>query len=63
MEVQDERVPSSSIRTFLLIENRLMREALVRLFCKRSDLLVVDKADMRRGQLPRARFAMRRLGP
>ena len=31
-------VPSSSIRAFLLIENRLLREALVRLFRKRSDL-------------------------
>ena len=44
MEVRNERVPSSSIRTFLLIENRLMREALVRLFCKRSDLLVVGQS-------------------
>jgi len=44
MEVENERVPSSSIRTFLLIENRLMREALVRLFCKRSDLLVVGQS-------------------
>src|SRR3977135_1358209 len=34
-------VPSSSIRVFLLIENRLLREALVRLFRKRSALLVV----------------------
>jgi DNA-binding NarL/FixJ family response regulator len=36
-------VPSSSIRVFLLIENRLLREALVRLFRKRSDLLVVGQ--------------------
>jgi len=37
-------VPSSSIRAFLLIENRLLREALVRLFRKRSDLGVVGHA-------------------
>src|SRR5271169_3696727 len=37
-------VPSSSIRAFLLIENRLLREALVRLFRKRSDLEVVGQA-------------------
>jgi two-component system, NarL family, nitrate/nitrite response regulator NarL len=39
-----ELIPSSSIRTFLLIENRLLREALVRLFCKRTDLLVVGQS-------------------
>src|SRR5882672_46149 len=39
-----ELVSSSSIRTFLLIENRLLREALVRLFCKRADLLVVGQS-------------------
>ncbi len=37
-------VPSSSIRVFLLVENRLLREALVRLFRKRSDLNVVGQA-------------------
>lgn len=36
-------VPSSSIRAFLLIENRLLREALVRLFRKRPDLEVVGQ--------------------
>jgi two-component system nitrate/nitrite response regulator NarL len=36
-------VPSSSIRAFLMIENRLLREALVRLFRKRSDLIVVGQ--------------------
>jgi two-component system nitrate/nitrite response regulator NarL len=36
-------VPSSSIRAFLLIENRLLREALVRLFRKRPDLIVVGQ--------------------
>ncbi len=38
-----ELSPSSCIRTFLLIENRLLREALVRLFCKRADLMVVGQ--------------------
>ncbi len=37
-------VPSSCVRTFLLIENRLLREALVRLFRKRSDVDVVGEA-------------------
>jgi len=37
-------IPVSSIRAFLLIENRLLREALVRLFRKRTDLLVVGQA-------------------
>jgi DNA-binding NarL/FixJ family response regulator len=40
----NELVPSSSIRTFLLIDNRLLREALVRLFAKRADLLVVGQS-------------------
>jgi two-component system, NarL family, nitrate/nitrite response regulator NarL len=40
-----ELPPSSCIRTFLLIENRLLREALVRLFCKRADLMVVGQCD------------------
>ena len=39
-----ECVPGSSVRAFLLIENRLLREALVRLFRKRSDLEVVGQA-------------------
>ena len=34
---------SSSIRTFLLIQNRLLRESLVRLFRKRSDLMVTGE--------------------
>ena len=37
-------VPVLSIRAFLLIENRLLREALVRLFRKRPDLVVVGQA-------------------
>jgi DNA-binding NarL/FixJ family response regulator len=40
----NELIPSSSIRAFLLIENRLLREALVRLFSKRADLLVVGQS-------------------
>src|SRR5882724_7370990 len=44
MDLQNEPVPGLAIRTFLLIENRLLREALVRLFCKRSDLLVVGQS-------------------
>lgn len=40
----NELIPSSSIRTFLLIENRLLREALARLFSKRADLLVVGQS-------------------
>lgn len=37
-------VPSEPTRVYLLIENRLLREALVRLFRKRSDLLVVGES-------------------
>lgn len=37
-------VPIEIIRVFLLIENRLLREALVRLFRKRSDMLVVGES-------------------
>src|SRR5712664_2310041 len=40
-QIMSDCVPSSSIRAHLLIENRLLREALVRLFRKRSDLVVV----------------------
>ncbi len=36
-----EIVPSCSIRVFLMMRNRLLREALIRLFRKRSDLIVV----------------------
>jgi two-component system, NarL family, nitrate/nitrite response regulator NarL len=41
----DITAATSSIRVFLLIENRLMREALVRLFGKRADLLVVWRSE------------------
>jgi two-component system NarL family response regulator len=44
MDRMSELAPSPPIRTFLLIENRLLREALVRLFCKRADLLVVGQS-------------------
>lgn len=40
----NDLVPAASIRTFLLIENRLLRETLVRLFSKRGDLLVVGQS-------------------
>jgi len=36
-------VAGSSIRALLLIENRLLREALVRLFRKRPDFVVVGQ--------------------
>jgi ActR/RegA family two-component response regulator len=39
-----EIVPSQLIRVFLLTENRLLREALVRVFRKRSDFLVVGQS-------------------
>ncbi len=41
MESVSEIVPCSSIRVFLMMENRLLREALIRLFRKRSDFVVV----------------------
>lgn len=37
-------VPNEPIRVFLLIETRLLREALVRLFCKRPDVTVVGES-------------------
>jgi|SRR5450631_2342907 DNA-binding NarL/FixJ family response regulator len=39
-------VPGLSIRVFLLVENRLLREALVRLFRKRPDLFVVGQSSL-----------------
>src|SRR5216684_1591660 len=41
MDPVSEIAPCSSILVFLMMENRLLREALVRLFRKRSDLVVV----------------------
>src|SRR6202007_3226345 len=43
MSSMNNCVPGSSLRAFLLIENRLLREALVRLFRKRPDLIVVGQ--------------------
>jgi len=39
-----ESAPGESIRVFLLIENRLLREALVRLLRKRPDLTIVGQS-------------------
>ena len=41
MESVSEIVPCSPIRVLLMMENRLLREALIRLFRKRSDLVIV----------------------
>ncbi len=41
MDPVSEIVPCSPVRVFLMMENRLLREALIRLFRKRSDLVVV----------------------
>src|SRR5260370_26511093 len=43
MDPVSEIVPCSSIRVFLMIENLLLREALIRLVRKRTDLVVVDQ--------------------
>lgn len=40
----NSNVPLEAIRVFLLIENRLLREALVHLFQKRSDILIVGES-------------------
>jgi two-component system NarL family response regulator len=48
MERLIDNVPISVIRIFLLIENRLLREALVRLFRKRCDFLVVGQGEQAR---------------
>jgi two-component system nitrate/nitrite response regulator NarL len=40
----NEIVPVSSIRVYLLIEGRLLREALSRMFRKRTDLLIVGQS-------------------
>jgi DNA-binding NarL/FixJ family response regulator len=44
MGALNEIVPVSSIRVYLLIEGRLLREALSRMFRKRTDLLVVGQS-------------------
>jgi DNA-binding NarL/FixJ family response regulator len=43
MAVSGSRLPDDPTRVFLLMENRLVRETLVRLFRKRSDLCVVGQ--------------------
>jgi len=43
MDPVSEIVPCSSIRVFLMMENRLLREALIRLLRKRSDLVIVGE--------------------
>ena len=45
MDPVSEIVPSLSIRVFLMMENRLLREALIRLLRKRSDFVVVGYDD------------------
>jgi two-component system nitrate/nitrite response regulator NarL len=44
MGALNEIVPVSSIRVYLLIEGRLLREALSRMFRKRTDLLIVGQS-------------------
>ena len=44
MSLLNEIVPVSSIRIYLLIDGRLLREALSRMFRKRPDLLVVGQS-------------------
>lgn len=46
MGALNEIVPISSIRVYLLIEGRLLREALGRMFRKRTDLLVVGQSGL-----------------
>src|SRR5260370_6943209 len=46
-------VPISSIRTLLLIENRLSRETLARLFPKRPDPLILPQTSPSAATLPR----------
>jgi hypothetical protein len=46
MEPLSDSTPCPLIRVFLLIENRLLRQALPRLFRKRPDLLVVGQSGL-----------------
>ncbi len=59
MDHVSEVVPCPSIRVFLMMENRLLREALIRLLRKRSDLVVVgqdEPADTTAYQAPETPF-------
>ena len=59
MDPVSEIVPCSSIRVFLMMENRLLREALIRLFRKRSDLVVLghdEPADATASQVLETQF-------
>src|SRR6266568_2673452 len=59
MDHVSEVVPCPSIRVFLMMENRLLREALIRLLRKRSDLVVVgqdEPADTTTSQVLEAQF-------
>jgi DNA-binding NarL/FixJ family response regulator len=59
MDPVSEFVPCSSIRVFLMMENRLLREALIRLLRKRSDLVVVgheEAADVTARQVLETHF-------
>lgn len=47
-----EDIPRSEIRVFLHVENRLLRETLVRLFRNRSDLLVVGQSGQPEVSIP-----------
>jgi len=51
MDPLNEAVPGTSIRVFLLIESRLLREALFRLFRKRSEILVVGQDGQAEGEV------------
>ncbi len=44
MELTNGAVPASLVSVFLLVQNRVLREALVRLFRKRADLNVVGES-------------------
>jgi DNA-binding NarL/FixJ family response regulator len=45
MPPSDTNIAPSSIRVFLLIESRVLRESLVRLFRKHFDILVIGESD------------------
>ncbi|HKW55812.1 MAG TPA: response regulator transcription factor [Candidatus Acidoferrum sp.] len=51
-----DTAPRSTIKVFLQIENRLLREALLRLLRKRADITVVGQSDS--GELPADRISL-----